>query len=198
MSTTLFNKWSAVALAGLASFLLAACGGSSSANDAASRQAANEQRLVKFAQCLREHGVNATPQGGGSLSVTGGSAGSPMNKQAMQAAMNACSRYRPTDEGAAKLSPAERAARVDQVYKFARCMREHGIEVTTETRGGGGAVGVQLKGTGPGNPRFEAAQKACESFMPKPPGGRLRTGGPGPGGGPGGSGGATLQVTPGG
>jgi hypothetical protein len=175
MPRTPSHKLPAAALAALASCLLAACGGTSSANSSASRQAANEQKMVKFAQCLREHGVNASTSGGGGLNVTAGGPGNPANKQSLDAAQSACSRYRPTDQGAAKMSPAERAARVDQIYKFARCMREHGVEVSTQTQGNG-PIGIQIKGSGPQNPTFEAAQKACESFMPKPPGGGLTTG----------------------
>ena len=86
--------------------------------------------------------------------------------------------------GAEKLSPAERARREDQVHEFARCMREHGVEVQTQTSNGEFRIGINANGVNPESPAFKAAQKACESYMPKPPGGRA--GGPkaGSGGGP--------------
>ncbi|HEY4429355.1 MAG TPA: hypothetical protein VGN08_14230 [Solirubrobacteraceae bacterium] len=187
MSKAGSQKLAAAALAALASCVVAACGGSSSPSSSASQQATNEAKAVKFAQCLREHGLAAetakAPGGAGpALKLSGGGGGTPINKQSVEAAMTACKRYRPTEQGP-KLTPAERAARVDQTYKFARCMREHGINVKTETSGGGNSVGIQLQGgTGPGNPGFEAAQKACEKYMPFK--GAKRTGGgpPGPGG----------------
>ena len=165
------HKLPAAALAALMSCAVAACGSTSSA-DSGSGQASDETKAVKFAQCLREHGIEAdaakgAPSGAPALTLRAGGPGSggsgaPAN---LEAAQKACSRYRPSEQGP-KQSPAERAARVDQLYKFARCMREHGVEVKTEVQNGGGAVGIQLKGVNPRSPGFQSAQKACEAFMP--------------------------------
>jgi hypothetical protein len=165
----------------LASLALAACGGSNSNANASSTQD-NEKRIVEFTRCMREHGINvSTPNGpgGGPIRIGGTS------PQALDAAQKACKRFQP--QGAKEnLSPAERAQREDEVNKFAKCMREHGVELKTSTRGpGGGGFGIQLKDVKPQSPGFQAAQKACEGFLP-----RLRqargAGGPKPGqgGGP--------------
>jgi hypothetical protein len=161
------------ALAGLA---LAACGGSGSNPNASDPKTGNEQQTLNFTRCMREHGVNiSTPNGaGGPINVTGTS------PQVMEAAQKACSRYRPQG-GPEKLSPAERAAREDAVQSFARCMRSHGVEVQAQTQGGAVRIGVHANAKE--NPAFQAAQKACESYLPKPPGGRAG-GLKGPGGGP--------------
>ena len=181
----------------LASFALAACGGSGS-NPNASSKTNNEQQILNFTRCMREHGVNiSTPNGpgGGPIKVTG------TNPQVMEAAQKACARYRPGG-GPEKLSPAERAAREDAVQSFARCMRSHGVEVQAQTQGG--AVRIAVHANAKENPAFQAAQKACEGYLPKPPGGRL--GGPkGSGGGPStessgqasGSGGSSLGLNAG-
>jgi hypothetical protein len=152
----------------LASLALAACGGSGSKTTDSTSQA-NEQQTLNFTRCMREHGVNiSTPNGaGGPINVTGTS------PQVMEAAQKACSRYRPQG-GPEKLSPAERAAREDAVQSFARCMRSHGVEVQAQTQGG--AVRIAVHANAKENPAFQAAQKACEGYLPKPPGGRL--GGP--------------------
>jgi hypothetical protein len=152
----------------LASLALVACGGSGSkATDSTSQ--ASEQQALNFTRCMREHGVNiSAPNGpGGPINVTGTS------PQVMEAAQKACARYRPQG-GPEKLSPAERAAREDAVQSFARCMRSHGVEVQAQTQGGAVRIGVHANAKE--NPAFQAAQKACESYLPKPPGGRL--GGP--------------------
>jgi hypothetical protein len=159
----------------LASLALAACGGSGS-KASANTAHEDEQRIVNFTRCMREHGVNvSTPTtASGPIRINGS------NPQVMEAAGKACERYRP--RGAKEnLSPAERAAREDAVNKFAKCMREHGVEIQPSTRGGGG-FGIQLKGVNPQAPAFQAAQKACEGLLPKlrPAG---RTGGPKPGSG---------------
>ena len=162
----------------LASLVLAACGGSGSKASASSSQG-NEQQILNFTRCMREHGVNiSTPKGpgGGPINVTG------TNPQVMEAAQKACARYRPQG-GPEKLSPAERAAREDQVQSFARCMRSHGVEVQAQTQGGAVRIGVHMNNAKE-NPAFQAAQKACESYLPKPPGGRAGGLKPGSGGGP--------------
>ena len=130
----------------LASLVLAACGGSGSKASASSSQG-NEQQILKFTRCMREHGVNiSTPNG-------------PFGRREFL-----------------------RAAREDQVQSFARCMRSHGVEVQAQTQGGAVRIGVHMNNAKE-NPAFQAAQKACESYLPKPPGGRA--GGPKPGSGAG-------------
>jgi hypothetical protein len=170
----------------LASVALAACGGSgANANATASGSQDNEQRIVNFARCMREHGVNiSTPNGtNGPMKVTG------TNPQVMEAAQKACARYRPGG-GKVALTPAERAAREDALRNFARCMRAHGIELKTETRNGGGAIGIHIGGNGvnPQSPAFQAAQKACEGYLPT----KLRQAGSKAGPGPGSGGGPTT------
>jgi hypothetical protein len=151
-----------VAACALASVSLAACGSSgSNANANAGTSQDNEQQIVRFARCMREHGVDvSTPNGNGPgpIRVKG------TNPQAMEAAQKACQRYQPKG-GRENLSPAERAEREDQVAKFAKCMREHGVEVQTSTSGGG--FGIRLKDINPQSPGFQSAQKACEGFLPK-------------------------------
>jgi hypothetical protein len=165
----------------LASLAFAACGGSGS-NTNTSAKTDNEQQILNFTRCMREHGVNVStptgggPKGSGPINVTGTS------PQVMEAAQKACARYRPQG-GPEKLSPAERAAREDAVQSFARCMRSHGIEVQAQTQGGAVRIGVHLNGNAKENPAFQAAQKACEGYLPRPPGGRA--GGPKPGSGSG-------------
>jgi hypothetical protein len=165
----------AVLCVALASLLLAACGGSTP-KAAATHE--NEEKLVKFARCLREHGVNvstSTGTGGGQLRVNGAS------PSAMEAAQNACKRYQPS-AGKENETPQEKVAREEAVLKFAKCMREHGITVHASTAGGGVRIGIEAKGGGPNpeSPAFQAAQKACQGLLPF-------KGGPGkgPGSGPG-------------
>jgi hypothetical protein len=174
----------------LASLALAACGGSGSETNA-STKTDNEQQALNFTRCMREHGVNiSAPNGpGGPIKVTG------TNQQVMEAAQKDCARYRPQG-GPEKLSPAERAAREDQLHEFARCMRSHGIEVQTQTGSGALRIGISATAVKPESPAFQAAQKACQGYLPK-----LRraggTAGPGTGSGSGPTTGSSSGPAPG-
>ena len=196
LSTLAAGRRVACALGALAACAgLAACGSSGSPASSASAT----QDAFKFSRCMREHGVTNFPD---PESGSGGSfrlqfrTGAKLNPHTFEAARNACRKYSPADR--IKLSPAERVAREEQVRKFAKCMREHGVNVPTPSTAGG-AVRIQLGrpgaggGPNPESPAFQSAQKACQSLLPKRPPGA----GGGPGGpqtssskGPGGSGGA--------
>ncbi len=169
---------------GLATVALLACGGSKSPTNAASGQSgerAAETKLADFARCMREHGINAStstgPGGQGfGLKVSGKSGAGP---QTMEAAQRACKRYQPEPKKI-DLSPQEKVAHEEAVLKFAKCMREHGIEVHASSAGGGVQIQIHPKaggaGPNPESPAFQSAQKSCQGLLPFK--------GNGPGGGP--------------
>jgi hypothetical protein len=176
-------------LVAVASVAVTACGGASPR--ATGVNATATDNAVKFARCMREHGVNLpdpVPGKAAQIKIA--------NPQALETAQSACARYRE----AVHITPAERAAHLQAALKFSRCMRSHGVNLPDPTVNGGG-VGVTMK-AGPGsvNPSsavFEAAQKACQGLMGKslPKGGALSLNsdkGGGPGKGPGG--GAVVSI----
>jgi hypothetical protein len=74
-------------------------------------------------------------------------------------------------------SPASNAAASEQskdetkFADFARCLREHGINAEAVSPGPGGGRGMKVsprKGGPRGPQQFEAAQKACQRYQPKP------------------------------
>ncbi len=153
--------------------LLAACGGSGSppASNAAVKEQSQEQnaetKFAAFARCLREHGVNAEaqsrPGGGHGLKISPGKASGPA---AMEAAEKACARYRPEEQRGSP-SPQQKVELQEATQKFAKCMREHGIEV--EARASGGIlIHVRPGGGGPNpeSPAFKKAQGACHGLLP--------------------------------
>jgi len=176
-----------------ASLLLAACGGSSpSATSSAAKEQQAEVKFADFAKCLREHGINAeaatVPGGGRGLKINGPTGSGPSalkGPAAMEAAQTACEKYRP-EEQKVNLSPQEKVERAEAVEKFARCMREHGIEVHASSSEGRIAIGIRggpgSGGPNPGSPAFQKAQQSCQGLLPfkgKGPPGAQRTGGPG-------------------
>jgi hypothetical protein len=170
-----------LALAGLAAATLAlsACGSSSGGSPSANAA----DNALKFSRCMREHGIKNFPDpeavGGGERLTFKAGPGGP-SPQTMEAAQKACRRF--ADANRKKLSPQERVQREEQVNRFARCMREHGIDIHTSTAGGG--VQIQIHpgaggGPNPESPSFQRAQKACQTYLPF-------KGGPGGPDGPGG------------
>jgi hypothetical protein len=158
-----------------AAVLLAGCGGSSGSpalNAAAAREQAQEQEaeteFEHYAKCLREHGVNAEvlsrPGGAHGLKISPGSGG----PAALERAERACARYRPTEPSKGTEPPQVKVEHEEQIQRFARCMREHGIPVQADTSGG---LTIQIKrGSGaptPESPAFQAAQSTCHKRVPQ-------------------------------
>jgi hypothetical protein len=153
-----------------ASLLLAACGGSASTDSSAqAKEQQAEVKLADFAKCLREHGVNAAasigPGGEGhALRVKG--AGGHAN---MEAAQRACAKYQPEPQKL-NLSPQEKVEHAEAVEKFAKCMREHGIEVHASSSEG--RISIQIHGhpgeggPNPESPAFQKAQTSCQKLLP--------------------------------
>ena len=164
----------AAALSACAAISLSACGGSDSASGA-DAQAKAEQAQLKFAQCMRRHGVDVPDpkpdrKGPGLVRI-----GKGISPQVMQRADAACRRY--LQAAMPKLSAAERAELRDQAVKFARCMRQHGVDMPDPEVSGGGFRMTLRRGQGgnggnlnPDSPAFKDAQEACKAFQPKPPG----------------------------
>ncbi|HXB15759.1 MAG TPA: hypothetical protein VNV44_08440 [Solirubrobacteraceae bacterium] len=174
----------AVAVAVTASLALLACGGSSSPSSspvraAAAERAAEQTSEVKFqdfARCLREHGIQAEA-GTHGIKVDGGS------EAAMHAAEKACARFRPpAQSGPNRMSAQERVAIEEKLQRFAKCMREHGVQVEVSAPGGRPQMNIHAtpggSGPNPESPAFKAAQKTCSKLLPVGPGG-----GPSPAGG---------------
>jgi hypothetical protein len=212
-------KLSVVVLASTA-LLVAGCGGgssstgvarlpSSAAGDSAAdaggksstpeSSASAQQKMVAFSQCMRTHGVPEFPEPTeGRLLIhrsdhNGHVTGVDPQSSQFQAAEKACKALAPPRQAP---SPALQAKLQEGALKFSQCMRTHGVPDFPDPKfGGGGQVSLRVQG-GPGgidpnSPQFEAAQKTCQSDMPRPPGAKGAPGGgevssSGGSGGPGG------------
>lgn len=169
------NRIKTIALAALAllaaGLILAACGGSSSPSGSAASPA---ESALKFSRCMREHGVKNFPDpettANGATKLQFKAEGT--SPKTMDSAQAACQHFQEEGGEGPELSPQQKVEQEEAVQKFAKCMREHGIEVEASTSGGG----VQVKvGGGPGaggpnpqSPAFQEAQEACQGLMPGP------------------------------
>jgi len=151
-----------------------------------------QQAGLDFAKCMREHGVDVPdPQAGeggmvmigpgpGAGGDTGGfsTSGPPAG---FEDADKACRHFIEglIGDGPGPLDPKEQ----DRALKFAKCMRDNGVDMPDPDFSGGGIkVTIGTPGSGgidPGSETFQAAQKACGSLF-GPAGGAGLSAGRGP------------------
>jgi hypothetical protein len=157
------------ALALALALVLAACGGDDGGGaSAADRESEARDAALKFAQCMREQGIDMpdpTFEGGGTLQST---PDEDVPEAKLEEAEKACRKHL---EG---IEPPELSEEEQQEFKkaalaFARCMREHGIENYPDpTIGEGGRVEQSFdKGSGidPNDPDFKEAEEACQDTL---------------------------------
>jgi hypothetical protein len=154
----------AVVAAGLIAVALAvtACGGTGpgpgvgQSTTTSTTRASAQQDLLKFAQCVRSHGVPDFPdpdsQGGFEPSQISGVENSPQLKTASAA----CKGDLPA--GASAPTPEAETS----LLKFAQCMRSHGEpdfpDPGSTTKPPPGAID-------PTSPQFQRATRACQSLL---------------------------------
>ncbi len=128
----------------------------------------DQDKVVKFAQCMRENGVPNFPDpkvnAGGGVSISAPDGADPTK---VDAAMKKCQQYLPNGGQAQKADPAV----VDQLRRYAQCMRDHGIPNFPDPTDQGLQVDNDKLGlSGPDDPKFKAAHEACSRLMPTPSG----------------------------
>jgi hypothetical protein len=180
---------------GLALALTACGGGSSDGDGVASLSGENptgtttgsaktpsndpQQAALDFARCMREHGIDMpdpeVDEQGRIKQRIGGPGGTRPDPKKLEEAQKACGDLLGGGDGDRQLDPAER----DAMVAFARCMREHGIDMPDPT-----GDGLTLRregdddGPDPDSEEFQEAEKACNHHL-----GNLGRGRSEPGGG---------------
>jgi len=175
--------------AGVATLEDPSASGSPGASPAASAISPQDAALA-YARCMRENGVDmpdpqVTTGSGGEVKIDQ-QGGAPVSKEKMTAADAAC-RHFMAAAGPNGKGPAMSVEDQDKVLAFAKCMREHGIDMPDPDFTGGGFA-IRISGssnsgrTGPkDDPAFQTAQAACSSLLP----GKMGTGGTDSNSGPG-------------
>jgi hypothetical protein len=125
-----------------------------------------QQAALDFARCMREHGVDmpdpeVDDQGRIRVRIGAGGGGERPDPKKLEAAQQACGDLMGGGDGDRQLDPAER----DAMVAFARCMREHGIDMPDPT-----GDGLMLRrdgdqGPDPDSEKFQQAEQACDHHL---------------------------------
>jgi hypothetical protein len=154
--------------------VVAACGGGDGGGkSAADRQRDAQDAALKYAQCMREHGVDVPDpnfEGGGGFTQMGPDEDVPPAKA--REAEQACRKYL-KDIEPPEMSEEEKEEFREAALANARCMREHGVENFPDpTFGEDGLAELRLdrsSGIDPNDPDFKEAQEACQETLPQRP-----------------------------
>jgi hypothetical protein len=142
----------------------AACGGGGNNKNtdgvASSGGGDSTQADLAYARCLRQHGVDMPdPKADGRRTVWELPPGVSPDDPKFQAARQACRQYRENGGEVQRPSPQQQR----QMLAFARCMRQHGINMPDPKPDGR----VDMRGIDTDAPKFKAAERACPGFRPK-------------------------------
>ena len=125
-----------------------------------------QQAALDFARCMRQHGVDmpdpeVDDQGRIRVRIGPGQGGKRPDPAKLEAAQKACGSLMGGGDGDRQIDPAERDAMVD----FARCMREHGIDMPDPTGDGLTVRRGDKGGPDPESEEFKAAERACDHLL---------------------------------
>jgi hypothetical protein len=152
---------------------LGACGGSDDGGGTGSAKSQEDKAFegaLKFAKCMREHGIDMPDpkkDANGRIKITAKQdAGSGADNAKMQAAQKDCQKYMKAGGGKAP-SAAEQAKARDAMLAYTRCMREQGVKIRDPEFSNGGllsSVGGPGQ-TNPKSPKFKAADEVCHKYL---------------------------------
>lgn len=115
---------------------------------------------LEFAKCMREHGVDMPDPTNGRFELKV----KPGDQKKAEEAQMACRKI--LEDVAPPISEEQQARQREAALEYAKCMREHGIEMADpEFKEGGGMTMRVPEGMQEDDPKFKEAQKACEPIL---------------------------------
>jgi hypothetical protein len=124
-----------------------------------------QEAALEFAKCMREHGVDMPDpevDSQGRIRVTVRAGRGQADPKKLNEAQQACGHLMGGGgDGPGKLDPKAQ----DAMLAFARCMREHGIDMPDPT--GNGLLFNSKRGQGPdpSSSKFKEAERACDHHL---------------------------------
>jgi hypothetical protein len=155
---------------------VAACGGGGKPSGVASLKGGDKatattraggddrQAALAYARCMRQHGIDLPDpkfDAQGHMAIQNPPGVGPDNPK-FKAANQACQQYLPNGGEPPKPNPQEQ----QQMLAFARCMRQHGVNMP-DPKPGGGIDADAGAGVNPDSPKFKAAERACQQYEPQ-------------------------------
>jgi hypothetical protein len=150
-------RWApALAALALLGLLATACGGGSSPAPSGAGGRGGGEGALAYARCMRAHGVPdfPDPDSHGQFSPR------PVTSQET-AAHQVC---RHLLKAGSPPDAAQRQHMLDQLLKYARCMRAHGVPNFADPQATGGEIGVGGPVSDHNSPQYQAADHACHSL----------------------------------
>ena len=135
-------------------------------SDSGSSQLDPQEAALDYTQCMREHGVDMPdPDANGGLQLNVGPGDDPKK---VEEAQEACQDI--LQDAGPRLSEEQQGVMQDALLAFAKCMREHGVNMPDPQFGEGGIVTQRQSagesgGLNPDDPKFQEAQKACAPIL---------------------------------
>ena len=127
-------------------------------------QAQEFQRLVKFAECMRSHGIDVPDPQPSRVQIP------VATDPATATALRACQHWLPSLNPSSGVRPnANLAAELPGLIAYARCMRGHDIAMLDPTPEGQlnlGHVSGMTSDFGRYSPQFRTADTACRHLLP--------------------------------
>lgn len=134
-------------------------GSQGSGGGSASRKDWQEAQLA-YAKCMRRHGVDFPDPVNGKFELKTTRRDARKTEEAQRACGHILENARPP-----QLSEEQQAQMREAALAFARCMREHGVDMPDpEFREGGGTL-MRMPPGAEEDPQLENAQKACQSIL---------------------------------
>jgi hypothetical protein len=141
--------------------------GSATSTTAAGGGGDDRQKALNWAKCMRQHGINLPDPRfdaqGNMIPPEPPAVANAQAKLKFKAADQACKQYEPS--GGPPPSPPSAQER-QQALAFARCMRQHGINVPDPQITANGIAQPLPEGMDRDDPRLRAPRQACRQYLP--------------------------------
>jgi hypothetical protein len=146
---------------------VASLGGAGSATSTTRAGGDDRQKALDWARCMRQHGIDLPDPSfdaqGNMIPPEPPAVANAQAKRKFKAAEQACKQYE-TSGGPPPSPPS--AQQRQQALAFARCLRQHGLNVPDPQITANGIAQPLPEGMDRDDPRLRAPRQACRQYLP--------------------------------